>query len=475
MGSQNITMADYWVVLKFKGLNCWRIMRMVTRRDPFALARDIKKLPWILTLLKTNKLLDKLVQGRSGRYREAQALVVANITAGLIELLEGIFHYSDRLVLHEDMVPPEILYAMGLKPWMIEGMGILLPMLEPTRCEQYIDTSETLGIPVDGCSLPKAALGMVEQNQLPKGVAMITSNLPCDGGKSSYSMIKQHLQLPMFSLDIPYQIDSDESLEYLSCQLEEMIRWLEEKTPGRMEWERLREICELRNAAVEHEMDIWDMLRQKPTPMAAEVTYLSHMWSYNFMPGRKSQTRLMEQLSRLSQKNLEEGVGALKKEKHRALMWNPVPHYAAGIFVWAEQAYGVSVVMDGMSFNRQPLINTDSPKEMLKGLAQKICDGPMARHSHGPVDKFLDELFYAHKTYDTDMIWIADNIACKPFKGFYGILREKCREKNIPLLIFDHGLLDSRVVDADSMLTQIDDFMQNIMKATKLVDDSSLL
>jgi benzoyl-CoA reductase/2-hydroxyglutaryl-CoA dehydratase subunit BcrC/BadD/HgdB len=475
MVSQKTTLADHWTLFRFKTINYWHILRMVTRRGLFATIRDVKKRPWILVLLKINKLLEKLAHGRSGRYRIAQALVIANITTGLIELLEDNFYHNDRLVLHEDMVPPEILYAMGLKSWLIEGMGILLPMLEPTQCEQYIDSSEVLGVPVDTCSLPKAALGMAKQGQLPKGVAMITSNLPCDGGKSSYEMIKQHMQLPLFSLDIPYQIGSEESLEYLASQLAEMISWLEENTPGRMNWERLREVCELRNATVGHEMDIWDMLGQKPAPMAAEITYLAHMWTYNFMPGKQSQVRLMEQLSRLCQENLEEGTGALKEERYRALLWNPIPHYAAGIFVWAEQTYGVSVVMDGMSFNRQPFINTDSPEEMLKGLGQKICDGPMARHSHGPVEKFFDELFYAHKTYNTDMIWIADNIACKPFKGFYGILREKCREKNIPLLIFDHGLLDSRVVDADSMLRQIDDFMQNRMNATKLVDDSSLL
>ena len=60
--------------------------------------------------------------------RTAVAMVLGGVVDGVIELLEGIFYRSDRLILHEDLLPPEIFRAMGLQPWVPELLGILLPM-----------------------------------------------------------------------------------------------------------------------------------------------------------------------------------------------------------------------------------------------------------------------------------------------------------------------------------------------------------
>ena len=53
-------------------------------------------------------------------------------------------------------------------------------------------------------------------------------------------------------------------------ELKRMIKWLEENTPGRMDWDRLCEICEERNRMVEQELELWDLVRIRPAPLAGE-------------------------------------------------------------------------------------------------------------------------------------------------------------------------------------------------------------
>ena len=48
--------------------------------------------------------------------------------------------------------------------------------------QNFIDATEIAGYPGDICTLPKTALGMILEDQLPPPRAIVTSNSPCDGG-----------------------------------------------------------------------------------------------------------------------------------------------------------------------------------------------------------------------------------------------------------------------------------------------------
>jgi hypothetical protein len=48
------------------------------------------------------------------------------------------------------------------------------------------------------------------------------------------------------------------------------------------------------------------------------------------------------------------------------------------------------------------------------------------------------------------------------------LLREKCREHGLPLLIINYDLSDPRVVSKEGIIEQVNHFMENIMKARRL-------
>jgi len=429
---------------------------------------DVRRYPWLLSLLTSDlSLYDNLTLGRTGPYREANAAVLASFMETVNELINGFIDNPQKTVMHENAVPPEIFYAMGLTPWSTELAGSFIPAYDSKKTEDYIDIAENEGIPPDVCSLPKLTMGMVLADHLPHPIALVTSNMPCDGGMSQYALIEEKYKVPSFYLDVPFNFYGERAVDYFVVQLKRMIDWLEGCTPGRMDWDRMREICEQRNRTAELQFELWDMLRLRPAPLAAE-TVLSSNIAFLAQPGSPRNTKLFKQLTGLARKNLNRGRGALSDERYRVALWNPLPPIFVGLFPWLEQTYGVALVMEMMTFNRQPFIDTRTPETMLRDLAQIMMQVPMARHTRGPAENFFGDLFYTYEHFDLDMLWISGHIGCKNTQALFGILREKCREREIPLFIMDVDILDTRIVSPESIQNQAQQFMETVMKAERL-------
>jgi benzoyl-CoA reductase/2-hydroxyglutaryl-CoA dehydratase subunit BcrC/BadD/HgdB len=459
---------DHIVFIKYTLLSWLSIARLALRHGPVNMVREFRRYEWLRHLLRVVGLMGRLTRGRSGLYREAICLAIYTVVLSITEILESVFMHADLLIMNEDMVPTEIARAMGLHVWTAEAMGILLPMLDPSAMEEYIDATENEGIPPDICSLPKSTMGMTLRKQMPEVLAIVTSNLPCDGGMTSYELIEREMKVPMYRLDVPFSFYNERAAKYFADDLKKMIAWLEERTPGRMDWERFREICERRNRMAELELEIWDMIRTRPAPLAAEAVYLPHLWHFNITAGSERSLELYERLAAMCRKNLSEKKGAVRHEKYRAVLWNPPFLHFLDIFNWVERTYGVALIIDSMTYNSLPLIDTSTPDTMLRDMGNIIMQGPMARHTRGPAQNYLDDIFRIYRQFDLDMIWVAGHVGCKNTAALNGVLREMCREAGIPLLILDYDLSDPRIVTHEGMMTQVEHFMENVMKAEKL-------
>lgn len=446
-----------------------RLALMGLRAGPLTSLRAARELPWLRTFLSVNKLIGTMTRGRRGIYRDANAYLIANVVDGISEMIEGIFAKPELTVLHEDLVPPELLYGMGLHPWMAELLGIVVPLVEPTGVEEYIDVAESEGIPPDVCSLPKSTMGMALSGHLPRPRAIIASNMPCDGGMTQYTVLERELNAPIFRLDVPYDFYGERAVRYFAGELSRLIGWLERVTPGRMDWGRMREVCEERNRNVEAELELWDLVRLKPAPLAAETVYLSHLMWGIAQPGHPRGTKVFRKMVDFARRNVEAGISALEDERYRAALWNPPTLISVELPAWAERVYGVALIMDMLTFHRHPYIDTSTPETMLRGLSEVIMQGPMARHTRGPAANFFGDLFHLYEHFDLDMIWMAGHIGCKNTQALNGMFREQCRQRDIPLLIIDYDLSDTRIVSPESIRDQVARFMETVMRADRLL------
>ncbi len=448
--------------------NRLRIGWLGMKHNPFHMLGELNRYPWLKKLLRANDILDMMTRSRSGLYRSANAVAVGSVVGSIVDMVDGLYSAPERTVLHEDLVPPEILYGMGLNPWMAEFLGIVLPFIDTAIVEGYIDAAEQNGIPPDVCSLPKSTIGLTLKNEMPPPVAIVSSNMPCDGGMTSYEIMQRELNVPAFRLDIPHNFYSERAVEYFVGELKRLIAWLQENTPGRMDWDRLREVCEERNRFVELELELWDLVCRKPAPMAAEPIYLTHLLYGIAMPGRPRGTAAMREIVEITQRIAQSGASAVPDERYRTILWNPPTMMFPELFTWAEQRYGVSMVMDMLTYNRHPLIDTSTPESMLRGLARVVMEGPMARHTRGPAENFFGDLWRIVEQFSGDMIWMAGHIGCKNTQALLGMFREKCRRRGIPLLIINYDLSDTRIVPPAGIRKQVDEFMTTVMNAQPL-------
>jgi hypothetical protein len=425
----------------------------------------LRRHPWLGALLRATRMMSTAVDGRTGLYRKAAALAVEGVIAEVVDMLDGMFSRPDLTVFHEDLVPPEILFGMGLRPWMPELLGIVLPMIEPGMVERYIDCAENDGAPPDACSLPKSTMGLFLQNQLPKPTAVVASNMPCDGGMKSYDVIERQTGAPVFRLDVPHNFYNERAVDYFVGELRRLIAWLEAHTPGRMDWDRLREICERRNRSIEYELELWDLLQEKPAPLAAEPLWIFNMIHVVARPGQPRAVETSRRLLELAKLTRARSGGAVNPERYRVALWNPPTLIFPGLFPWAEREFGAAMIMDMLSYHKHPYVDTSTPETMLRGLAQILMQGPMARHTRGPAENFFGDLFAIVERFRIDMVWMAAHIGCKNTQALLGLLREKCRARGLPLLIIDYDLSDSRITPPAGIKRQVAQFMETVMRA----------
>ncbi len=445
-----------------------KVIGQAARTGPARLFSNAKQYPWLASFGSAPKLYHLLVGSRSGAYRQANARLLKAIFFHGAEAANTLFEQPERLVLNEDLVPPEILFAMGLNSWFVEYLGFLLPMLQPQLAEKYLDVADNAGVPPDICSLPRHIMGIAHAGDLPRPRAVITSNSPCDGGMASYTVLGRQLNVPVFHLDVPYNFYTQRAADYFVKQLENLIAWLEKHTPGRMDFDELARICQRRNAMMEAESNLWDMLRARPAPLAAEAVYLNHLWCFTVRPGTQEALSLMQDIARLAKENYDAQKGALEKEQARALLWGVWPVFLTPMWAWAEKTWGLSLIMDSLSFNRLSPIDTSSERSMLRDLGRHIMAGPMARHSRGPMENYFNDMFFAVENFDIDMLIMSGHIGCKNAQALNGILREKCRERGLPLLVMEYDLSDSRIVNEKGIHAQVDHFMENVMRVKRL-------
>lgn len=456
----------YWI-MSWAAIFYW-IGEFILKRGPVALIRGLIHNPWILILIRVNGLANRLVRGRTGLYHDSICMTVHTICLGVLDQLRNMLFDPDRLVIFEDLVPYDIGRAMGLNCYLLELMGIALPLIKTDASLPYIDEAENSGMNPDACSLPKATVGMVIKGHMPKGVAMVSSNMPCDAGAASYAFIQRAYGIPTYRVDAPYNFYNERAEKLFAGDIRKMIAWLEEHTPGRMDWNRMREICEGRNRMLELENELWDLTTVRPAPLACAAVWFSHLWHFNVSAGYARSVRHYEKLVKMARKNFQNKIPATQNEKYRAVLWNPPFLHFADIFNWAEQTYGVVLLNDSMTYNHHGPIDTTSPETMLRDWGRTIMQGPMVRHTRGPAENYLDDIFRMVKQFDLDMVWVANHVGCKGGQAMNGILREQCRAKGIPLLLLDYDLSDPRIVSHDNMMRQVEFFMENVMKAPRL-------
>jgi benzoyl-CoA reductase/2-hydroxyglutaryl-CoA dehydratase subunit BcrC/BadD/HgdB len=380
------------------------------------------------------------------------------ISRNIEEAVDAARNRRKKFVWHEFCLTPELFLAFDLYPFLGEIHTSIYARSRQDAIAEFIDAAENAGVPPEVCSMDKALIGAIMVDEIPQPDLIVTTSAPCDSSRIGYQVIEKLLDAPMHRLDAPFTNDAD-AFKYYAKQMRDFIPVLEELSGRKFDIDRLREIVEESNRALEYLLE-WDLLRRlKPSP-APPSTLLNVYAAVNNSFGKPRCTEYCKALYEFTRERAESG--ATTGEKIRVVWQHVPPQFGDNIYGWMADEFGAVVVDDTRcGYLRQWPIDTSSLDTMLQGLARHGLNMTMGKNRLA-AKLYMTDFLKARQDYSADCLIVSAHAGCKHCWPLIGIGRDFARSQNIPLLVFDDDFLDSRTVSLGTVKNKIEQFFRTM-------------
>jgi benzoyl-CoA reductase subunit B len=427
--------------------------------------------PFQRTMGITNGLLKPMVQLLRDN-PEPPYQDYAHLLAAAVE--QNVSHYQDiaaamgdesrKVAMYEFGLLPQLFFAFDCAPLCLEMFPSFYTRVDGSLIYEFLEAAEEAGVSSDTCSTDRFIVGATVLGELPSNAFFVTSSSPCDGTRVAYPILQKTLECPMLFLDAPFR-DDREAVRYYADQLkDQLIPFVEEQTGRKFDIDRFREVVVESNRAYQLLVDTRETYRVKPAPhhgMLRSFPYALFMEGAG-LPETTATLRLFQEDA--TQRVREGRTEGPYPEKHRVMWMHVPPTYDMEIFSWMEEKFGATLVVDSLSSTTvlEP-IDTSSLETMLEGMAWQGLDMTMSFMRYESA-AFIEFAMNAYDQYGCDCIIATQHVGCQSICGARGLIREACREREIPLLLLEFDYNDDRVLAPEQMRIQIEEFFTTVME-----------
>jgi benzoyl-CoA reductase subunit B len=363
---------------------------------------------------------------------------------------------------------PEIMLALGdnegeVFPFAMEKIVAQQALMGDLNYNlECIDLAEAQGLSNDVCSTDRALLGYLMRKVLLESVCAVFVTAPCDSQTAAADFLKELTGKDVFVVDIP-NLHGERDIQFVAGQLKDEIKFLEEQTGKKLNWDRLKDICEESNRMVEKSLEWLDWRKTVPCPQTGKV--LSFMYILlNDASGTKGGTWAASEWADDAKERALRGEAAADEERIRAIWFGSPIWHNISFYDWMESELGMVIPIDMFSYVVPDMyIDTSDHESILYGLARKQIFMPMGRHFTGAPEYYIDDVVRAVADYKADCVLFAGHMACKHAWGLSGLLKETLREADIPLLTFEFDLFDPRITSVEALKEEFRRFANDIV------------
>jgi benzoyl-CoA reductase/2-hydroxyglutaryl-CoA dehydratase subunit BcrC/BadD/HgdB len=393
---------------------------------------------------------------------------------GMRDLVGETWEYLGEMANMWEQNAPFVWYNLGFNPELvlaldgvgrvcIESQAVFQNILgDPEIAHEFIDQAESAGVPADCCSADKAAIGAIARGLYPEPACCVGINTPCDSQVLSTQAMAELSGKPFFPVDVPYY-DDDRTIVHVQKQLGELIPFLEKHTGRKLSWDKLRQVCELSNQAVELIWEWLDWRRNVPLAQSSKLVAFTLVHQILFC-GTQSGVTIARSMATEARERHERDERFFE-ERVRAVWYQDPVWTDLQIYDWMERELGLTVPVDVFGFYAQEgLIDTATPETMLYGLARKLvkCQ-PMSRQFRGNIETYIADFMHMHEAFRADCAVFAGHVACKHAWGGIGLFREACRKAGIPLLVFEFDMFDARITSREAIQAELERFVNEVV------------
>jgi bcr-type benzoyl-CoA reductase subunit B len=384
------------------------------------------------------------------------------------EYMDEAFHAHEvgKLVGYTTAISPvELFVAHDIIPIYPENHSVA--NLTAKKGAELSQATESMGYSTHLCAYARADLGFRKTGKsvtggIPEADLLMACNSQCFTLTKWFQVLSRRGKgLPIFIFDTPEWIRDakarKEILGYTVIQLREMIKWLEEITKRRFDYDRLREVLKYSAQASILYKKFLDMAQYKPSP----ISIFDALIAMAITVYRRGTPECVEYYQTLCDEIMEEkvakGIGVLPNEKYR-LYWENLPVW----FKFRDHAellgsYG-GVILTSLYVHAWSL-EFDLKADPLVTLAENYLN----RFSNSTIEDRADMAMDLFKKYDLNGMIMFMNRSCKAVSFAVPTLKELLTKKTgIPALVFESDMGDPRFYSETQIRTRIEAYFETL-------------
>ena len=256
---------------------------------------------WMANYLASPMMVDRHMQGLRGAQLRIAHTEFDLVLEDVAKLLDNLFRGDRRIGNDEELSKKVVLMdenemtavMMGfpnLKCLSRETPAVYVSVLlnQFAACH-YIDVAQEFGLSGDVCPMPEAEAGVSIDDDFPVlGACAIQCNTTCDGSLMGNGVISKRLeledQIPCFQLAAPLRHREDDVQEYAAQEIRNAIKFIEEHTGEKWDWDYYFTCAKRVNESTRHRMDWLDMNKTDyPQVFGSPGSRLSVPFSHRFL------------------------------------------------------------------------------------------------------------------------------------------------------------------------------------------------
>ena len=359
--------------------------------------------------------------------------------------------------------PVELLLAMDVFPVWPENYASLCAARQVSV--RFCEIAESQGFSKDLCSYARCVIGsLLEKEDVPEGGLpepdfLVASTGACDTHFKWFQFTSGHFKVPLFLLDMPYNISGADSehlekahVEFYVSQLEELIDFLEEQTGTKLDKKRLKEITALSDRTSQ----LWEKIQQYrktiPAPMDARDAFSAVFFMLS-IPGTQVAVEFYEELLAEVKERAGNKFGATENERYR-LVWDNLPLWFNLRFFEYLNNLGAVVVAE--TFSHVWMGRLD-PLRPFESLARKY----LPNFANCSIDRKIHLIQNLVKEFKADGVILPTNWGCRMMSIGETIVKERVHKRlGVPSLILNMDSSDWRSYDEAQIKRNVEVFLQ---------------
>lgn len=354
-------------------------------------------------------------------------------------------------------IPMEFFYAMNIVPLQLEISTLNLQLEGANKVVECLAEATAYGVPPETCSTHRALIPMFQRGELPPLNLVVLSNVVCDHGYKSGEALSRICNCPSFFIDRPYY-RNDKAEAYLVQQLHNLVKFLEEVTGYKMDYDRFAHIIGVSDKTIRNLAEIYQLRKSVPSPIHNRDYFKPVLLEWSCL-GTEEFLQYSEQCLAEIREKVARGIGAAPEEKYRILFLYLGPYFDMDILDWMEEEHGAMVVMDPLSawsFN-EPM----DPRQPIEGLARKLYYRTVSRQFFGPLNPFIEETLRDAREFKADGAIFFGNIGCNQGCAASRPLRDALQKQlGLPTLIIDVDNIDPTFSPAEEVKDKLEGFFE---------------